>query len=188
MRSSSHFILCIVLFATISRIAIPSIIGHPPNFSPIDAIALFSGAYFAQRYMAILVTLFSVWVGDVLINSFFIGHLELFYSGFYWQYASYVLIVLLGACLTPKITPTRLGLASIGSATLFFSVTNFGVWYSGLLYPFTLDGLIACYVAAIPFYKTSLLSDLVFTGALFGIYELLRKNYVVQASSTVSVK
>lgn len=174
----SKIILSIVLFATITRIAIP---GHIPNFSPIDAIALFCGAYFPRRLIAIFVALLSVWVGDLLINKISMGHWVLFYQGFYWQYGCYLLITLLGTTLVNKVKPLHVVSACFASAILFFVISNFGVWYSGLLYPRNIDGFIACFVAAIPFFKNTLLSDLFFSTVLFGSAEWIQTKSLVKS-------
>jgi hypothetical protein len=44
---------------------------HPPNFSPIIAIALFGGVYFSKRIALILPTLI------ILISDIFIGYYEI---------------------------------------------------------------------------------------------------------------
>lgn len=175
-KNTSEFkiLLGILFFATLTRIAIPPFIGHPPNFSAISAISLFCGTYFSRRSMACVAVLFSVWLGDIFLNKIFMGHWVLFYSGFYWQYGCYFLITLLGISLKGNIKPLRLASACLVSALLFFGISNFGVWYSGLLYPLTPDGLMACYVAAIPFFKNTLFSDLFFSMVLFGSFELIQ--------------
>jgi hypothetical protein len=167
-------LLSIILFATLTRIAIPSFLGHPPNFSAIDATALFCGAYFSRRSMACLVVLLSVWMGDILLSKIVMGQWNLFYSGFYWQYGCYFLITFIGAALKDKVSPLRLASACLTSSIVFFGISNFGVWCSGFLYPQTVDGLITCYVSAIPFFKNTLLSDLFFTGLLFGSFNLIK--------------
>lgn len=170
--SQSKIILAIVLFATITRIAIPPFLGnHLPNFSPIDAIALFCGAYFNRRLMAFGVGLLSVWVGDLFINKIIMGHWVLFYEGFYWQYGSYLLITCLGMILSHRTKSLWLLPTCLISSILFFAISNFGVWCSGTLYPFTSNGLMSCYIAAIPFFKNTLFSDLFFSIILFGSVE-----------------
>lgn len=183
-----NILLSIIVFATLTRVAIPPLFGHLPNFSALDALALFCGAYCERRMVAIAMTLASVWVGDMLLTH------TMFYEGFYWQYGSYALITLLGTTISTRSLATffvsrkrgfvesqspdeikkqissglRVPFMALTSAILFFVMTNFGVWFSGTLYPQTLDGLVACYVAAIPFFKQTLVSDLVFSGVLFG--------------------
>lgn len=162
-ETHSQFIilLSIVLSATILRIAL-----HPTNFSALDAMALFCGTYFARRSTALIVVLASVWIGDIFLDA------TLFYPGFYWQYAAYGLTTLLGAYfLKNKFNAIRFFTVSISISLLFFTISNFGVWCSGLIYPLTFNGLITCYIAAIPFLKNTLLSDLLFGGVLFGCFE-----------------
>ena len=174
------FLLTLIILATLTRIAIPPFIAHPPNFSPIDAIALFCGAYFGRRAMAFIAVFFSVWLGDIVLNKILLGHWTLFYSGWYWQYGCYFVITLLGTTLQDKIKPIRFVATTVVAASLFFIISNFGVWSSGLLYPFTLEGLLACYVAAIPFFKATAMSDLFFSLVLFGSFELLQIKFIAR--------
>lgn len=155
---TSRMILMIFTLAIVTRIALPTVL---PNFSAIDAIALFCGAYCSRKIGAIFIVLFSVWLGDVIINH------SLSYPGWYWQYGCYALITCLGSFLNHRVKPLPVLLAGITSASLFFIVSNFGVWCSGLLYPMTREGFMACYIAAIPFFKNTLVSDLIFTALLF---------------------
>jgi len=173
--SSSNIVLSLVMLAVLSRVAIPPLLGHLPNFSAMDAVALFCGAHFHRRLVAVSVTLFSVWLGDVLLSQILMGHWVLFYAGFYWQYASYFLITLIGMILKNNIRPFTIFSSCAASSILFFAISNFGVWYSNSLYPLTFNGLIACYVAAIPFFKNTLLSDLLFSMVLFGSFALIVK-------------
>jgi hypothetical protein len=175
-------IFSIVLFAIVSRIAIPPFFGHIPNFSPLDAIALFCGTYFYKRIAAFVITLLSVWLGDIVINKMMLGHVVFFYPGCYWQYASYLLIAVVGMRLHQGVTLQRVAKACLASSMLFFMISNFGVWMSGALYPMTTDGLIACYLAAIPFFKNTLLSDFLFAAVLFGSFEFaLKRDAAVKA-------
>ena len=177
-------IVPIILFACVTRIAVPPMLGHPVNFSPIDAIALLCGAYVNKRSNAIFVTLLTVWVSDLLVNRLALGSWVLFYQGFYWQYACYILIVLLGSGLTNNIKPTNVILAGFSASMLFFLISNLGVWFTGVLYPLTFQGLIACYIAALPFLKNTILSDFIFTIVLFAIFE--QKYAVVNYLKTYS--
>lgn len=181
-QSQWHIVLTIFVLAVSTRIAIPFYIGHPPNFSPIDAIALFSGAYFSRWLIACAVVICSVWVGDLFINHLMSGHWQLFYPGFYWQYASYLLITGIGVLLKNQVRPFKLLMACFSASILFFIISNFGVWCSGLLYPLNWQGLITCYVAAIPFFKNTLFSDLFFTMILFSYAEYFYQEYRVKKS------
>jgi hypothetical protein len=172
--SEFKILLSVLLFTMLTRFAIPPFFNHPPNFSAIDATALFCGAYFSRRSIACIVLLLSVWIGDIFLNKILIGHWNLFYSGFYWQYGCYLLMTLIGATLKHNIKPLPLLSACVASSILFFGISNFGVWYSGFLYPQNLDGLIACYVSAIPFFKNTLFSDLLYSIILFGSFQFIQ--------------
>jgi len=170
----NHIILALILFAIATRIALPPLFTHLPNFSPIDATALFCGAYFRRYFIAVLVTLASVWIGDLFINKIMTQQWVLFYEGSYWQYGCYALITLIGYAINHK--PLSIFFASMSASLLFFIISNFGVWFSGTLYPHTIDGLVACYIAALPFLKYTLCSDLLFVGLLFGAFTFIHKS------------
>lgn len=168
-----------IAFATISRLMAPYVLGHPSNLAPIDAIALFSGAYCASRWRAMIIPLLSVWVGDWFVLTALHGKLEIFYPGFYWQYGTYMLLVLLGSSLRGKVNFGRVMTASLLAACIFFVISNFGVWAGGYMYPYTWNGLMACYTAGIPYFKYTLASDLLYSGMLFGAFEWMQNRYPV---------
>jgi hypothetical protein len=178
--SNHAILLSIIVFAAVVRITAPA--GYSINFSPIDAIALFSGALCVGRFTGCIITLSAVLIGDLGINRIFFDHWVFFYSGFYWQYSAYILIVIIGSQLIKNVTPIRVFSASIASSILFFIVSNFGVWFNGILYPFNVDGLITCYIAAIPFFKNTLFSDLFYSMLLFGSFSWAHKKYFTPAT------
>ena len=168
-------LLGIVTFATVARIVTPPLLGHPSNFAPINAIALFSGCYFGGRLTKYIIPLFSVWVGDLFIDYIYLHKFMLFYSGFYWQYACYVLMVIIGILISNRVKPVNLIAASVSSSVLFFVITNFGVWVGYGIYPHSSIGLAACYTAAIPFFSSTLLSDMAYSALFFGSFELAQR-------------
>jgi len=176
-NSNINSLFTIIVLVTISRISIPHLFQHPMNFSAIDATALMCGAYFSRKGFAIATVLASVWVGDLFINKILTGNWILFYSGFYWQYASYILITFIGFALKNKINTRFILFTSLSASTLFFTISNFGVWISSGLYPPTPTGLIESYIAAIPFFKNTVLSDLFFSILLFVIMEKTQLTY-----------
>jgi hypothetical protein len=169
----------IVGLATLARIAVPPVLGHPSNFAPIGAIALFGGCYFSGRFSKFIVPLLSVWVGDLFINHMTTGTWELFYQGFYWQYGSYILMALIGSTLSKRVKPLNVVGTSLGASTLFFLISNFGVWAAGIGYEMTGAGLIQCYVKGIPFYVQTLASDVIYSAIFFGAFELASRKYTV---------
>jgi len=86
-------------------------------------------------------------------------------------YGSLSLIGILGFWLKKNKNILNTISAILGSALLFFLITNFAVWYFGTWYSHDLSGLALCYNLAIPFFKSTLLSNIVYAGLLFGVYE-----------------
>ena len=168
-------IICLILFASFSRI-----IPHMPNFTPIGAIALFGGAYLKNKYHAFLIPLASLWLSDLVLNNFIYSYYSdftWFYPGFLWQYISFVLIILIGYFFLKKLNIKSVFTTTIISSLLFFIVTNFGVWISGTMYSLDLQGLIACYVMALPFYKGTLLGFITYAAFLFGVLEFSKNKF-----------
>lgn len=153
----------IVLAGTAARL-----VPHPPDFSPIAAIALFGGATFASKWAALLVPLAALFLSDLLIG---------FYAITPVVYGSFALITCLGFWVRRTQTIWRLAGASLAAAVCFFVVTNFGIWALGDWYPKTLSGLAECYAAAIPFFRNTLASDLFYSAVLFGGLALAEKRW-----------
>jgi hypothetical protein len=160
-----------IVLAAFSRL-----IPHPPNFAPIGAMALFGAAYFSKKFIALIIPVLSMLISDLVINNtiyaqYFEGF-TFFYQGFYWTYAAFIVIGVIGFFMLKKVQLKSVILASLFAAVLFFIISNFGVWASGTMYPQNFSGLIACYTAAIPFFKNTLMGNLVYSGVLFGAFEL----------------
>ena len=156
----------IALIAAIFTAAAMRLLPHPPNFSPVAAMALFGGAFLPRRAIS-----FAAPLGALLVSDMVLG----FYGQMWIVYGSVALIVCLGWLLSSSRTPLRIAAAAVASSVLFYLVTNFGVWAFGDMYPKTLAGLAACYAAAIPFFQNTLVGDLVFTGLLFGGFALAER-------------
>ena len=74
----------------------------------------------------------------------------------------------------------------MAASTLFFVITNFGVWAFDGLYPRTFEGLVVCYIAAIPFFGNTLAGSLFYTAVLFGGFALAERKITVFAPATHS--
>ena len=159
-------IIGLVLFAVSFRL-----MPHPANFTPIAALALFGGAVLPRRWAL------SLPLAAIVISDLFLG----VHSLILFTWGSFLLIALLSSKYLNKIKPKLVIGGSLLASVLFFVVTNFGVWLEGRLYPLTTEGLIACYYNALPFFRNTLLGDLVFSVMLFGIYALVTK-FVLNSS------
>jgi hypothetical protein len=158
----------LVLAGMILIAAFTRLIPHPPNFTAIAAMALFGGAYFSRKSLAFAVPLIAMFFSDMIIG---------FHQGMYAVYLSFIFIVMIGLTLKNKKKAGNVFLASVSASVLFFVITNFAQWLSYPLYSKDIAGLIACYVAAIPFFHYTLLGDLFFVGALFGLFELAKMKF-----------
>ena len=166
----------LTLISAILAAATLRLLPHPPNFTPIGAMALFSGAYLGRRGAIALVAPLSA----LLLSDLVLG----FYHGMATVYFSTALVVLIGWLALQQKSPLRIGGAAIASSILFFVLTNFGMWVSSGFYPQTWAGLQACYIAAIPFFQNSVAGDLFFSAILFGGFALIeRKVPAVRASA-----
>lgn len=158
----------LVLAGMILIAAMTRLIPHPPNFTAIGAMALFGGAYFSRKSLAFAVPLIAMLISDIIIG---------FHQGMYAVYLSFVLVVMIGMTLKAKKKVGNIFLASVAASVMFFIITNFAQWLSYPLYSKDITGLIACFVAAIPFFHQTLLGDLFFAGVLFGSFELAKMKY-----------
>jgi hypothetical protein len=160
--SLNYYIIGGLVFAA----ALSRLLPHPPNFAPIGACALFAGSYFGERrLLAFFIPLAALFASDLALEATTGWG---FYSGMWTVYGAMTLIVFIGFWLSSRRTPARIALGTLGGSALFFVVTNFAVWAGGSLYPRTLEGLQACFVAAIPFFQNSLAGDAFYAVVLFG--------------------
>jgi hypothetical protein len=148
--------LALILLAAALRMA-----PHPWNFTPVGAMALFSGAVLKDRRLAFLFPLVALFAGDVFIG---------FHKLIPIVYASLLINVAIGLWLRDRRTVARISLATLLGAIQFFLVTNFAVWQFLRGYPHTASGLLACYIAGIPFFWNTLAGDAVYAALLFGGY------------------
>lgn len=174
MKKNAFYIITgFILFAALARL-----LPHAYNFTPLGAIALFGAAYFPRKKWAFIIPIIALWLSDLFLNNYvYASYYEgftLFTSGFLYIYGAFALIVILGIYLLKKVTLPRVAGGALGGAVIFFIVSNFGVWIASPLYPLTLEGLIMCYTAAIPFFHYTLAGNVIYCSVLFGGYEYLK--------------
>jgi hypothetical protein len=153
--------LALIVIAAALRIA-----PHPWNFTPIGAMALFSGAILKDRRLAFLFPLLALFTGDIFIG---------FHKLIPIVYASFLINVAIGLWLRDRRTVTRISLATLLGAIQFFLITNFAVWQILGGYPHTAGGLMACYIAGIPFLWNTLAGDAFYVVLLFGGFALAER-------------
>lgn len=156
-----------MVFVLIVLAAASRLLPHPPNFAPVAAIGLFAGAHTSRR-AGWLVPFAALLASDAVL-------------GFYhpvamvWNYLAFAACLLLGSAWLARTRGlVRVSAAVLSSSLAFFALSNFGMWASGY-YPRTWAGLVECYVAALPFFRNTLASDVLYSAALFGGYALLTR-------------
>ena len=149
---------------------------HPPNMTPIMAIALFGGRYFASTKQAFLVPLCILLLTDWIIG---------FHQLTVIVYVSILISTFIGLFLRrkPGLLNTTWGV--FFASLQFYIVTNFAVWL--VFYPQTTSGFITCYINAIPYFKNSLIGNYFYTGLLFGTFYLVRKHFFYLEKREISI-
>ncbi|MBI3997237.1 MAG: hypothetical protein HY352_06225 [Candidatus Omnitrophica bacterium] len=151
-RTSSWLVYGLIALGIVSRL-----VPHPWNATPVMAIALFAGTYLSKRW-AILLPLIIVAVSDLIIG---------WHNTVPFTWGAFLLTGILAWGIRSRPTATRVLAGALGGSLLFFVLTNFGVWVAGGLYPRTIAGVWECYLAAIPFFRGTLVGDLLYTAVLF---------------------
>ncbi len=166
-----------ILLGMILAVALTRLLPHPPNFSPVEAMALFGGAYFSKRAWAVWAPLLAMFVSDLALGLLMGGEYFSYFvsAGFWLVYATVALLSVFGFGLRGRVTALRVGGYSLLGATLFFLVTNLGVWYGSAFYPQTAAGLAAAYTAGLPFFQNGVLGTLFYSLVLFGSYALIKQ-------------
>ena len=142
------------------------LIPHPPNFAPVGAASLFSGARLPW-WQAYLVPIAVMAATDPILGAYY--GVPAFSRAQIFIYASFLISVAIGRAMRHRLTVPRIAAATLLCATQFFFITNFAVWLTSTIYPATPAGLAACYIAGIPFFGWTLAGNVVYSAVLFGL-------------------
>src|SRR5260221_6143129 len=153
------------------------ILPHPWNFTPIGAMALFSGSVFKERWLRFTFPLLALFAGDAVVG---------FHKLMAFVYLSFLVNVALGMWIGEDRKLLRIAGGTLLGATQFFLATNFAAWVVFTTYPKTAAGLIACYAAGIPFYWNSLGGGSLYVGLLLGGYAFAER-LVIPARGAAAV-
>jgi hypothetical protein len=138
---------------------------HPFHFTPVGAALLFFGAYRRKREMWIPVAVLVA--SDLLLNRF-VYNIPL-HADQLVVWAWYAGAIAIGMLLRKQLSAPRVAGASLSASISFYLISNFAVWATYEMYPKTWQGLLACYAAAVPFFRNTVVSDLVFSAVLFSV-------------------
>jgi hypothetical protein len=152
-------VLCFIVFAAIARI-----LPHPWNFTPVGAMALFSGAKLGRTWQAFLLPCSALFCGDLFVG---------FHRLMPIVYCSFCLSVCIGIAFRKRQALGPLSLATLLGAAQFFLITNFAFWAFEGAYPHSAAGLLACYVAGVPLFGNTLAGDACYAVLFFGSFALL---------------
>ena len=158
-KTTAFGMFLLVMFLVASRV-----VPHPPNFTPVLAVAIFAPYFFREWAVAVSVPLVAMVLADLIIGM---------HSYMLWVYGVVAASTLISYIL--RYTGShlfRVGALALGSCLIFFLVTNFGVWFGSGFYPKTTEGLIACYIAALPFFGNTLVSTVAFSGLFYGLMRM----------------
>ena len=167
---SYYLPIVLILILSFSRL-----IPHPPNFTPIIAVAIMSSYFFKNIYLSFATLLVSMLLADAFIG---------FYSNMLFVYLSLLLIVFIFHKISEKMNFKNLFICGFIGSLIFFIISNFGVWVLGspgvldLPYEKNLNGLVECYILAIPFFGNTFLSTLIFSYPSIFIYKSFNKHYI----------
>ena len=154
------FLVSVISFAILSRF-----LPHPPNFTPVTAIALLSSKGFNNRWIGLLIPMIIMFISDLVLG---------LHGSIPFVYGAFILISLFGS-FVEKI---NIGVV-LSSSVIFFLVSNFGVWF--LYYPSTFTDLVTCYTLAIPFFLNTILGDLFFSALMIYSFYYMQKRQIISA-------
>jgi hypothetical protein len=156
LRGEERLALALIVLGALSRLA------HlPPNIAAVTGVTLLAGFALRNVWLALLVPVGAMALADLMLG---------WYPSVLATYAGMTIGVLLArTLLMPRLTVLRLIGTTFLASLAFFIVSNFGTWLEGW-YGYSWEGLVACFVAAIPFWQHSLIADFTSTALVFGLY------------------
>ncbi|NEU07094.1 hypothetical protein GZH53_02105 [Flavihumibacter sp. R14] len=169
IRSPRFLVLTILIVCAALTRALPLLIPHIWNFTAVGALAIFSGAQFSDKRLAFIMPLAAMALSDLFIG-----------NGFSMVvYLAFTAMVLCGFLIRSKVNVANVALSSIAGALVFYLITNFALLYPVTQYPHNMQGVIASYIAALPFLNNMVVGNLIFGAILFGSFYFLAKRYPV---------
>lgn len=164
--------ICLIVLAVSLRL-----LPHPANFAPVAAAAIFGGAVLPRR-LALIVPLAVMIISDAIIG---------FHSLILLTWGCYALIALASSQWLRKRNIFRGAFLTISSSVGFFVITNFGVWLTSGMYAHSWAGLSRCFTMALPFFRNTFMSDVIYTAGLFAVYSLAsRLSYKLQKTYSLA--
>ena len=145
-------------------LATSRLIPHPPNFTSLMALSFYVPVLLGLRFIP------SVLIAFVLTD-FIIGY----HSGTHWTWGSVLIIGLISQYFSKNISLRFVG--ALTGAFIFFLITNFGVWTSGM-YGYSINGLLNCFILAIPFFAYNLISTFIYSVIIETCYKFYKVKFL----------
>ncbi|WP_461452239.1 DUF6580 family putative transport protein [Mucilaginibacter sp.] len=177
INTRNIILLIIIVFITIMRLLTFKYQSWS-NFTPVGAIAIFSGVYFNEKWKAYIIILGTFFLSDIIINHYYTGHWSLWSSYTFWNCLCFAIVVLVGS-LIKKINVATGLIIALAPVVIHWLVMDLP-WVT--FYPNTIAGYGQSLIAAIPFEKNMLLGDVVFGIILVGGFELAKSKFAVLRS------
>ena len=153
-----------ICFGILIALSASRFIPHPPNFTSLLALSFYIPVFFGLRYLPFVIISFAI--TDMVIG---------YHTGTHWTWGS-ILLIGLAAPLFKKNITSRISGAFLG-ACVFFLITNFGVWASGM-YGYTYQGLVSCFILAVPFFAYTATSTLLFAAVIETVYHHYKTRFL----------
>lgn len=172
-------LLLFIIVAGVLRITAAGKITPLSNFSPVGAMALFGGAYFADKWKSYVFPLLTLFLGDLLMMQTIYkpyNNGTLLYENWYLVYLGFAAMVLIGQVMIRKVSVVNIAMASVAAALVHWLLSDFAVWNASFsAYPKDFKGLMECYAMGFPLMKNTLLSNLLYSAIFFGLFELVQR-------------
>jgi len=163
-KNNYYAIIGIIILLATARL-----LPHPPNFTPILGMAVFSGAIISKRLIAYLIPLAAMLLSDLYLG---------LHSGIPIIYFSLAVCVLIGTFIEARVTILNSFLSISLGVLVFFLITNLMVWYGSGMYEFSISGLMTCYLMGLPFVQNTFISSLLYGMGAFLIYDIINKRII----------
>jgi hypothetical protein len=177
-RRNGFVIAVILITVAISSRLLP----HWHNFTAVGATGLFGAYYFRKQIWSYVIPIAAMWISDLLLNNWIY---TAYMDGFVWfnetmlyVYVGFIAIVVIGQLIISKMTSSRILIASIAASVVFFLFSNFSSFLANPIFPKSGDGLLMAYAAGIPFFWNTLLSNILYTVFIFGVFHLVASRNV----------
>ena len=154
-RSDQVLAMALIILGTLFRV-----VPHADNVTPTTAIALFSGVTLPPA-LALTVPILVMMASDLVLG---------LHSLFWLVWATFAAVVGIGLWVRKDARAARITGGTLSGSILFFVVTNLGVFFFENMYPKTWPGLVQCFTMAVPFFRNSLIGDVLYSFVFFALF------------------